>query len=281
MAQLEEFKARIEAGAAAPADQWALRSRLAALEEIVISAAAQRDKLAIALETLTGDMRDSDRRLSPDLSENPPDTPKTDQGAASEWALENSPAVRQAAAGLYAAQERARTAGESMRQKLDLMGWIMAQTMGVDRVSPLVTQLGDGPAYSAYLGISYELPLSSRRKDAQQATAQVEVEIARSKLVAATNQARGEVATATRAVESARQRVELARQTLEVAEQQAEAVRQRASLGAAIYVEVRDAEETVREAALRIARAQVDLVVAGLTLDHLTGALLTKTSLAQ
>ncbi len=40
---------------------------------------------------------------------------------------------------------------------------------------------------------------------------------------------------------------------------------------AAIFVQVREAEEAAREADLRTTRARVDLVQAGLELDHLTG----------
>jgi outer membrane protein TolC len=274
-AQLEEQQSKIEQGASAPADALPLRTQLSTLEETVIAAGAERDRLAVQLEALTGLIRE-EAHLAPDLAENPPMRARAEGNAALEQALQSSPAVRQVAAALYAAQDKARTAGESLRQKLDLIGWLQAQTMGIDRVSPLVTQLGDGPAYSAYLGLSYELPLSNQRKDSEAAAAQLEVEIARAKLVAATDQTRADVATALRGVENARLRVDLAEQTLSVAEQQAEATRQRAAVGAAIYVEVRDAEEAVRNAALRVARARVDLVEAGLSLDHVTGVLLAR-----
>jgi outer membrane protein TolC len=75
-------------------------------------------------------------------------------------------------------------------------------------------------------------------------------------------------------IASARTRLELAERTLDVARKQAEAERERYDLGAAIFVQVREAEEAVREADLRTTRARVDLVLAQLELDHLTGRLL-------
>lgn len=274
-AQLEETGARVEQGAAAPADLLPFQTRLATLEETVIAAAAERDRLAVQLEMITGLLREN-VRVAPDLEEQPPDASRNSSAAALAAALENAPAVREASAQLYAAQEMARTAGEAERQKLDLVSWIEAQTLGAGQVSPVFTQYGEGDAYSAYLGLSYELPLSDQRRTAQRAAAELDVQIARQRLVSATDQARSEVATALRAVDNARLRVELAHKTLAVAKEQAEAQRQRAAVGAAIFVDVRDAEEAVRESALRVTRAQVDLWLAQLSLDSATGDLLAR-----
>ena len=63
---------------------------------------------------------------------------------------------------------------------------------------------------------------------------------------------------------------------LMIAQESADAERERLRLGSTIFASLRDAEEAVREASLRAAKAQVDLAKARLELDHLTGQLLAR-----
>ena len=141
-------------------------------------------------------------------------------------------------------------------------------------MSPAFEQFGDGEAYSAYVGLLYELPLDDTRKDAQRASARLDVDIANQQLLAARDSVKAEVLTVVERIASARTRLELAQRTLEVARRQAEAERDRYELGAAIFVLVREADDAVREARLRTTRARVDLIQAQLELDHLTGKLI-------
>jgi outer membrane protein len=273
---LEETRAKIQKGAAAPVDALQYETNVATLEETVVAAAAVKRQLAVQLGVLIG-RTEGAARLEADPNEAPQEpalsaTPDQVLRAA----LADSPDVRQSAASVAAAEEGARTAGEAMRQRLDLVGWIGAQTLGVDAVSPAFEQLGQGPAYSAYVGLVWELPLGDTRKDAQRASARLGVEIARQQLDATGAQVRADVAVSLDAIDSARQKVALAEQTLEAARKQAEAERQRYALGASIYIVVRDAEEAQRQAELRVVRARVELVEAQVKLDHVTGTLLAR-----
>jgi outer membrane protein len=272
--QVEETRQKVSSGAAAPVDVLAFETRLATLEETVVAAAAERRRLSVQLATQTGLVQEQ-VRIAPDPDEMPMvpgNDPPLDE--TTKAALLGAPAIRQSAAELVAAEEKAKTAGEEMRQRLDLMGWVEAQTMGDDEVSPAFEQFGDGAAYSGYVGLVYELPLDNTRKEAERASADLDVEIARQNLVAARDGSRSEVAAALDALASARQRLALAQQTFEVAGKQAAAERERLGLGASSFVLVRDAEEAVRAAELRVTRASIDLVLARLGLDHLTGTLL-------
>jgi outer membrane protein TolC len=75
---------------------------------------------------------------------------------------------------------------------------------------------------------------------------------------------------------AARQRLELASQTEKVARAQAEAERARFLAGSTIAITVQQAEDSYRQAQLRVQRARVDLVLADLSLDELRGQLLAR-----
>jgi outer membrane protein TolC len=273
---LDETRAKIEQGAAAEIDALQYETQLASLEETVVAAAADVQRLSVELATLLGLAREPSR-VRPDPSESPPLSPADPPAdEALRAALGDAPEIRESAAAVTAAEERARTAGEAQRQRLDLVGWIGAQTLGYQEVSPAFEQLGQGGAYAGYVGLVYELPLSDTRKDAQRASAKLDVEIAKKRLVTTGDQVRADVAIALERCASGRKRLALAEQTLAVATKLAEAERERYALGASIFIQVRDAEEAEREAQLRTVRARVDLVVAQIEVDHLTGALIAR-----
>jgi outer membrane protein TolC len=249
-------------------------TRLASLDETVVTSEASERRLAVQLAALTGLGREP-VRLRADMAESPPMTevdPPPDEALRA--ALEGSPDIRSSAASVTAAEERARIAGEELRQRLDLVGWIGAQTLGSGEVSPALTQFGEGAAYAGYVGLVYELPLSDTRKEAQRASAKLDVEAARQRLTATGDQVRADVAIALEKCQSARKRLALSGLTLEATRKLAEAERARYALGASIYLQVRDAEEAEREAEHRMVRARVDFALARIELDHLTGALL-------
>jgi len=273
-AQLEEIEARVQEGDAAPVDVLPFQTRLATLEEGIVAAAAERDRLAVQLAGLLG-FASGTTHVAPDGSEAPATSERQESlEQAVATALVNSPDVRERLAEIALAEERARTAGEQMRPRLDLMGWLQADTLGNDELAPVFEQYGDGEAYSVYVGLLYELPLSDTRKQAQRASAQLDVDIANEQLLAERDTVKAAVLRAHEDALAARRRLELAEETLRVAEQQAEAERERYHLGAAIFVQVREAEEAVREAELRTVRARVDLAQAEIEIDQLTGRLL-------
>lgn len=271
---LEETRAKVEHGAAAEIDALQYETRLASLEETVVAAEAAERRLAVQLAALAGLGREP-VRLRADTAESPPLTgtdPPDDQVLRA--ALERSPDIRQGAATVTAAEERARVAGEELRQRLDLTGWIGAQTLGSGEVSSALTQFGEGSAYGGYVGLIYELPLSDRRKEAEQASARLDVEAARERLTATSDQVRADVAVALDRCRGARKRLELSAVTWEAARKLAAAERSRHALGVSIHLQVRDAEESERQAEHRLVRARVDFALARIELDHLTGALL-------
>lgn len=273
-AQLRETRDRVAVGDAAPVDVLAYQTRVATLEEVLLAAESDRRRLGVSLAQALGIVRRT-TEIYPKTDE---PLPRSEDELRLEGithrALEMSPVIREAEASVALAEERASVAGEQGRQRLDLAGWFEARTLGNDELSPLFTQYGDGAAYSGYVGLQYELPLDDRSKEGERAAARVSVQIAKEQLRNAEHQVLADAARAVEGATTARKRLLLAEVTYDVAKQQAEAERERFRLGAATFVEVRDAEEAVREAELRVTRARVDRVIAELTLQHLTGTLL-------
>jgi outer membrane protein TolC len=274
--QLEETETRVAAGGVAPVEVLSFQTRLASLEEAIVAAEEERVRLGVELGRLMG-APELGGRLATEEAEQPP-VPETDPSLrdALKDAVNGSPEVLELAAALALSQERAEVAADELRPRLDLQGWVQAQTLGNDELGPVFEQYGQSEAYSAYLGLLYELPLDDRRRQAKRAAAALEVEINRQQLVAARDRVTASVRSAVEKLLSARKRVAFAGQTLEAAEKQAQAERERHSFGAAIYVQVREAEEAVREAGLRLERARVDVVQADIALQGLTGALARK-----
>ena len=273
-AQLQETEERVAVGDAAPVDKLAYQTRLASLEETVIESESEVRRLQVLLASRIGAV---DRGALPiaDTAEEPAaDTEVETPEALLKRALSESPSIHEAFAAVSSAEEKVKVAGESLRQRLDFTAWLEARTLAVDEVSPVITDFGDGGAYSGYVGLTYELPLDNRRKEAERAQARLGVEIATQNLKSVENQVRADLLTAYENLLAAEKRLSMAEETLSLAEAEAEAERERYRLGAAIFTTVRDAEETVREAELRLTRARVDIVQAGIALDHLTGDLL-------
>jgi outer membrane protein TolC len=76
--------------------------------------------------------------------------------------------------------------------------------------------------------------------------------------------------------EAAERRMKLAQATVRAARQQVDAARKRYESGAAIFIEVQQAEDSLRKAELGVERARGDLAQTVLQVRHLTGALLTR-----
>jgi outer membrane protein len=273
-AQLAETELRVSSGDAAPVEKLSYQTRLASLEETVIESEAEVRRLQVALAAKAGTI-DTHLHLLPDTEEPLPETTTPPPlSALLEQALETSPLVQRASVAVEAAEERLQVAGETMRQRLDLTGWIEARTFTEDQFSPVVTDFGEGRAYSGYIGVTYELPLDDRKRTGERAEARIDVQTAAEELRSAEQDIRRDLATAHNTRTTAEKRLAMAEETLALAQAQAEAEQSRYRLGAAIFTSVRDAEETVREAELRLTRAQVDIVKAQIELEHLTGALL-------
>jgi outer membrane protein TolC len=92
-------------------------------------------------------------------------------------------------------------------------------------------------------------------------------------LKAARDRIGSEATLALATVDAGRRRLALAERTQKVAEESYEAERARFELGEVIPIAVQEAEDVLRRARLRVARARVDLAQAHTDLLHLSGKL--------
>ncbi|MCC6524225.1 MAG: TolC family protein [Polyangiaceae bacterium] len=266
----DEATARLDSGSGAPNDILPFETRVAQREEAVAVAELERARRRTALAAAAG-LRPS-AELGVPVDEPPvPDEPPAD---AVERAVAGSPAVREAEAALALAEVQARTADDPLRPRLDLEAYLEARGLGNRSVPPALAQFGKLGALSAHVGLVFELPVEDTTQRAAAAQAALGVEIARQKLEEARQSVAASVEADLERVRAARRRVELADRTSGLAERQLGAARDRFLAGDATPLHVLQAEEDLRAARLRAARARVDLVAASLSIDHATGRLL-------
>src|SRR5690606_30335891 len=173
---------------------------------------------------------------------------------------------------LRTAQVRAEVAGDAVRPRLD--GNAYLQPNGVS------TNVGNAWAraasldwWTAYVGVSVELPTDMSRQYALAAQANANVASMQAQLTARRNQVAADALNAYSTVRAARQRLTSAERTLAIAERAHEAAVGRFELGQAAAITVQQAEDDLRRARLRVARARVNIALQQVQLDHLSSAL--------
>jgi len=267
--QRDEAKRKAELGTAAPVAVLTFETRVAERQEGVATALRQRQERALALAAQLGDATLALAAAEPDL----PRASLPDPESLRRLASERSPAVREAQAALALASIRAEVTADPFRPRLDLQGF--AQVGGLSTAFAGF-EGSDRFAWTAGLNLIFELPLSGSLYRSAAAQASLSVQEADRRLAQARLSAEAEADAEWARYESARERLELARRTLEMAEAQLEAEQRKYEIGIATPIEVLQAEESVRSARLRLARAEVDLRNAEAALEHLTGALVTR-----
>jgi outer membrane protein TolC len=269
-AQRDDANLRIESGSLAPADGLSFETQLASREEDVVTAQAEQGRRAADLRRLLGSV-DRAVALAPGVAA--PTPPELTSDIRRE-ALLASPDIRELLAQLELARVQAETAGDTLRPRIDLDGYVEAQGLGYADVPAAVKQVGQLGAVSAHVGLTFELPLDDRRHRAERGRAELAIETASQKLEETRQRVLADVDTSQTAEASARRRVELGTQTLAVAERQLAAEQARYRTGGSTALQVLQAGDAVRSAELRVARAEADVVQNHLALSHLTGRLL-------
>jgi outer membrane protein TolC len=216
-------------------------------------------------------------RTGPDLTpaDMPPDVNVDDTSTqAVDDALTASYELKRLQAELSVAQYQARIAGDALRPSLNLDASLSAQGLGNRAVSPAFEQFGNMNAVSAQVGLTFETPVTSTRRDAQIQSALLSAHITEKQIESARQQLRTDVQSALARRNAAKSRFELAQVTEKVAGQLADGQRGKFLAGTALAIEVQKADDSHRQAQLRVQRARVDLVEGELDLLHLRGKLL-------
>jgi outer membrane protein TolC len=190
--------------------------------------------------------------------------------------LAESRALREAKAQVERARLEAKTAADPLRSRLDFDSYVQVQGVGNgnDDIGNPVSRYGTDPAVSAFVSLTYEQPLDSRQHRAAAARARLSVEVAEQRLRELQNQELTQLHAALSRHEMQRARIDLTRETVRIAEQQLAAQEARFVSGSTTPLAVIEAEDGVRTARLRVARAQADLELSTLAIEHATGRLL-------
>lgn len=274
--QQEQAKQQVATGALAPASALPYQTQVAELEEAVLAAETDVRQRELSLSRLLGVQREVGAGMRAADVPAPPTADEPSEAAAVADALKNSYTRRQLQAQLAIAKDQLKIAGDPLRPRLDLDAYVQAQGLGNTRVPPAFEQFGRFDAVSAHVGLTFEMPLTDTRRSSQIQAAQLSAHIAEQQIEENELEVRSGVASAIAARRAARDRLTLSSQTEEIAKQQAEAERARFLAGGSIAITVQQAEDSYRQAQLRVQRARVDLVLADMNLAALRGALLAR-----
>ncbi|MEM1031586.1 MAG: TolC family protein, partial [Myxococcota bacterium] len=165
----DELQARIDAGATAGVDIYAFETRVRERDEAQTLADLERRQRSLELGRRMGRRRATALAAAATV----PPTPETLEPEAEllTRALAQAPELAQLDAEVAAARDRERTAGEADRQRLDLTGALETRGLGNRDAGAAVRQFGRLGAFSAQLGLVYELPLTGSRVDSLRAAA--------------------------------------------------------------------------------------------------------------
>jgi outer membrane protein len=257
-------------GALAPADVYAFSTRVASLEETMVTTLATREARSRELNRLMG--LPAERAEEVSASDAPVPGPLPTAREVEAALRTGSVELAELEAQVKLARTRAEVAGDSSRPRLDLEGY--AETHGESaRVPAAVRRAGELAWWTIHAGASFDLPLDGTRRYAEKESALLGVRIAEQSLKAARDRLAVDAANAVAQARAAEQRAALAARTVTVAEKSHEAAKARFELGGGIAIQVQQAEEELRRARLSLARTRVDLVQAEILVRHLAGTL--------
>ncbi|MRG93183.1 TolC family protein [Polyangium spumosum] len=267
-AERDAAEQRREKGAIAEVDVLSFETRMATLGESVTSAEMLEMQRGLELSQLLA-APDPNVRLRAAGSPSDPQTPTVAEVEKALAAL--SPELKELEARVASAESRAQVAGDAYRPRLDVEGYVELRGLGNGSVGPAFAQIGTFGAVGGYVGFLFEAPLSTARESAEVENARIGAQIAKNNLEAARSRVRIVAVRLVAQLEAAEQRRAAAAKTVAIAERQVEAERARFALGASTPLQVQQAEDAVRTARLRVARATVDRVQAMLALEHAMG----------
>lgn len=276
--QEEQARQQVQSGALAPASALPYATQVAVLEEAVLAARTDERQRELSLSQLLGQPGAVGASLAAADGPQAPTSDEPSLTSAVNDALHNSYARKQLQTQLALLKDQLRLTGDPLRPRLDVDAYVQAQGLGNRRVPPALQQFGQMDAVSAHVGLTFEMPLTDSRRSAQVQAAQFAAHVAEKQLEENELEVRSSVASAIAQRRAAAEKLELASRTEKIARQQAEAERARFQAGGSIAITVQQAEDSYRQAQLRVQRARVDLVLADLTLAELRGQLLVRYS---
>ncbi len=270
--QRDQAERRVATGSLAAADARPFQVRVATREEEVVTARSELERQQVVLAARMGILAGGDTVGAP--SEASPDTPTVPPATLEREALELSPDLADMRAAVSVARLQRVTAGDAYRPRLDVNAYVQLDGLGNADAGAALEQLVTFGALSAHAGISFDAPLDAGRRRAELGRADMAIELAEARVEERRQQVVSDLRTALAREAGARQRMLLGERTSAIAEQQLDAEKQRFLTGSGTALQVLQAEDELRNASLRVARAAVDTLQQAILRDHLTGRLL-------
>lgn len=272
--QARQAEEQVKSGALAEIDALIYRTRSAELKEAVVLSVTDRRQRSLALGLLLGEPASVGVELATADSLAEPVPAPLDSAAALNEAERASPELAELETQILIVEDQLKIVGDPLRPRLDLDAYVQVQGLGNREVPPAFEQAGRLEAVSAHVGLTFEAPLDGTRRRSQIASAKLSQQIARKQVEVVRQRLRTEVLSAIASRDAADTRVQVASETVSVSSAQAEAERRRFTAGISIALQVQEAENSLRQAQLRLERARVDWRLSEVALAYLRGRLL-------
>ena len=277
--QLTDMKTRFGLGRVPETDVLRLASQEAAARQSVVTAEANLNDRQLALARRVGVSLSEAKSLS---AAGMPTVlgPTGSIEVLVQLASESNYELLQLEEQLAQAKDRVMVAADAAQPRLDLWGSFGAGGLWTEDDPPGLELPGGRPAFVALVGLDFEIPLGESSADADYAQARADQRAVEMRFQARSEVLGEDVATLYRSLETSQLAAKSAAETASIAAQLAEKEAQRLRLGSALVSEVISAQQSLREAELSRLRAEADVALAALQLDHATGQLLTRLALS-
>jgi outer membrane protein TolC len=270
--QRDEADARSRSGSLAAAEVLTFDTQVATSDQDVLNAVVDRESRVHELARLIGSERST---MSFDvLSDEPPASGGYARQVIEERALADSGEVREKLAAVELARVQQLTADDPKKPQLDLDTFVQTQGIGLESFGDSAQQFVSGDVVSGFVGLTFSAPVNTRVQRAEAAKARLASEVAQEQLRETRQRVLSQVRGALDKEAAGEQKVALAERTVGIAERQLSAEQLRYQSGSSTSIAVLEAQNAVRTAKLRLARARADWAQNALVLDHLSGALL-------
>ena len=269
--QWEDARRRADLGASAGIDALTLEAQLATADTQLASAELTTTQAAITLAALLGDRSERGAQLSTVAQTR---TLVSMDDASIETSIDGSPEVMEAQARVEATRVASRVAGQALLPLLDVAATFSVLGLGYDDVGQTFSNFGSLTAVQLMGTLTYQTALEDTQLHRREERAVIATEIAEQSYEAARAQAIAEARAAREADVIATRRLALAERAVEIARRALAAQEERRTLGTGLLLDVLTATQTLRQAELERARAEVDAQLARVRLLHLRGELL-------
>ena len=265
----DERQIDIDLGNTAESSIIALQVELLSSQESLVSAQAQIDNARLALLQSIG----SDSKSIDFDGPAPTLRPLPELAGLQERARERSQELAALEVELEQAQLTLRRAENDAQYQLDSSAGL--QISGLDTSFPdALGGLATFQAFTVYLGIEFAMPLDSTQNDTEIARAELSLRDYVIQERAIELEINSQVEQAFNDLKEAHDRLELAQASAQLSALSVEAQRAELQAGNATAFDLVQAIHSLRQAELRVVRAQADIAIAEVKLDHLSGQLL-------